>query len=115
MTYRRVRWEERPGHSVEVSEGELDAGVGEPQLVYVGGGVTGADVTLAGERGDRDGVFQLVLGEVVRDSSVHVSLRETHQGQNHLRSLDFPENGSKTGDITSRMETRLFLLELLTI
>lgn len=78
MTYRRVRWEERPGHSVEVGEGELDAGVGEPQLVYVGGGVSGADVTLAGEWGDRDGVFQLVLREVVRDSSVHVSLREKH-------------------------------------
>lgn len=115
MTYRWVRWEERPGHSVEVGEGELDAGVGEPQLVYVGGGVSGADITLAGERGDRDGVFQLVLREVVRDSSIHVSLRETHQGQNQLRSLDFPENGSNTGDITSRMETRLFLLELLTI
>lgn len=84
MTYRRVRWEQRPRDSVEVGEGELDACVGEPQLVYVGGGVSGADVALARERGDRDGVFQLVLREVVRDSSVHVSLRERHQGQNHL-------------------------------
>lgn len=75
MTYRRVRWEERPGDSVEVGEGELDAGVGEPQLVDVGGGVSGADVALAREGGDRDGVLQLVLREVVRDSSVHVSLR----------------------------------------
>lgn len=65
MTYRRVRWEQRPGDSVEVGEGELDACVGEPQLVDVGGGVPGADVALAGERGDRDGVFQLGLGEVV--------------------------------------------------
>lgn len=57
MTYRRVRWEERPGDPVEVGEGELDAGVGEPQLVYVGGRVTGADVALTRERRDRDGVF----------------------------------------------------------
>lgn len=84
MTYRRFRWEERPRDSVEVGEGELDACVGEPQLVYVGGGVSGADVALARERRDRDGVFQLGLRQVVRDSSVHVALREGHQGQNHL-------------------------------
>lgn len=84
MTYRRVRGEQRPRDSVEVGEGELDACVGEPQLVYVGGGVLGANVALARERRDRDGVFQLGLREVVRDSSVHVSLRERHQGQKHL-------------------------------
>ena len=81
MTYGRVRWEERPGDPVEVGEGELDACVGEPQLVHVGGGVSGADVALARERGDRDGVLQLVLREVVGDSSVHVPLRERRQAQ----------------------------------
>lgn len=74
MTYRRVWREQRPRDPVEVGEGELDAGVGEPQLVDVGGGVPGADVVLARERRDGDGVFQLVLGEVVRHPSVHVAL-----------------------------------------
>lgn len=93
MTYRRVRREQRPRDSVEVGEGELDAGVGEPQLVYVGGGVPGADVALAGERGDGDGVLQLVLGQVVRNPSIHVALREQQQSQKQLRSaatLIFP-------------------------
>lgn len=88
MTYRRVWREERPRDSVEVGEGELDAGVGEPQLVDVGGGVPGADVALARERGDGDGVFQLVLGEVVRNPSVHVALRERRQSQAQLESSE---------------------------
>lgn len=57
--------------------------------MYVGGGVPGADVALAGERGDGDGVFQLVLGEVVRDSSVHVALWERQHSQEQLKSSDF--------------------------
>lgn len=88
MTYRRVWREQRPRDSVEVGEGELDAGVGEPQLVYVGGGVPGADVALAREGGDGDGVFQLVLGEVVGNPSVHVALWGRQQSQDQLRSSE---------------------------
>lgn len=50
----------------------------------VGGGVPGADVALAREGGHGDGVFQLVLGEVVRNPSVHVALRERQQSQDQL-------------------------------
>lgn len=70
----RVRGEQRPGHPVQVPQGELDAGVGEAQLVHVGGRVTGADVALAGERRHGDGVLQLVLGQVVGDPAVDVPL-----------------------------------------
>ena len=35
-----------------------------------------ADVTLAGERGDADGVLQLRLGQVVADAPVHIALGE---------------------------------------
>lgn len=63
--YHRIRREESPGDPVQVGEGELDAGVGEAQLVDVGGGVSRADVALSGERGHRDGVLQLVLRQVV--------------------------------------------------
>lgn len=65
MTYHRVWREKGPGDSVEVGESELDACVGESQLVYVGGGVSGADVALSGERGHSDGIFQLILRQVV--------------------------------------------------
>lgn len=50
MTYHWVWREKRSGDSVEVGESELDACVGESQFVYVGRGVSGADVTLSGER-----------------------------------------------------------------
>lgn len=76
MTYHRVWREQGPGDSVEVGERELDACVGESQLVYVGGGVLGTDVALPGERGHGDGVLQLILREVVRDPSVHISLND---------------------------------------
>lgn len=56
--------------------------------MYVGGGVPGADVALAGERGDGDGVFQLVLGEVVGNPSVHVALWEGQQSQAQLKSSE---------------------------
>lgn len=65
VTNRWVRREKCPGDSVEVGEGELDARVGEAQLVYVGGGVSGTDVALSRERGHGDGVFQLILRKVV--------------------------------------------------
>lgn len=42
----------------------------------VGGRVPRADVALAAERRHGDGVFQLVLGEVVRNATVHVALRD---------------------------------------
>lgn len=119
MTYRRVGREQRPWDSVEVGEGELDACVGEPQLVNVGGGVPRADVALARERGDSDGVFQLVLGEVVWDSSIHVSLWERHQSQNQLGSCEtliFPRTYEWLyNSITSRSESHLFLLKLATL
>ncbi len=76
MTYHWVWREKRLGDSVEVGESELDAGVGESQLVYVGRGVSGADVAFSRERGDGDGVFQLVLRQVVGNSSIHVSLND---------------------------------------
>lgn len=74
--HRGVRGEQRPGHPVQVPQGELDAGVGEAQLVHVGGGVTGADVTLPGKRRHGDGVLQLILGQVVRDAAINVPLGE---------------------------------------
>lgn len=74
MTYHWVRREQGPGDSVEVGESELDACVGESQLVYVGRGVSGTDVALSGERGHGDGVLQLILRKVVRDPSIHISL-----------------------------------------
>lgn len=64
-TYHWVWREKSPGDSVEVGEGELDACVGESQLVYVGRGVSGADVALSRERGHGDGVFQLIVRQVV--------------------------------------------------
>lgn len=63
--YHWIRREESSGDSVQVGEGELDACVGEAQLVDVGGGVSWADVALSGEWGHGDGVFQLVLRQVV--------------------------------------------------
>lgn len=65
VTYHWVWREKCPGDSVEVGEGELDAGVGESQLMYVGRGVSGADVALSREWGYSDGIFQLILGQIV--------------------------------------------------
>lgn len=73
-SYHWIRWKESPRDSVKVGEGELDACVGEAQLVDVGGSVSRADVALSRKGRHRDGVFQLVLRKVVRDSSIHVSL-----------------------------------------
>ena len=76
VTYHWVWRKKCPGDSVEVGEGELDARVREPQLVYVGGGVSWADVALPRERRHGDGVFQLVLRQVVGDSSINISLND---------------------------------------
>lgn len=67
--------EEGPGEAVHVAQVHLNAGVGEAQLVEAGGVVPGADVALAAEGGDGDGVLQLRLRQVVADASVHVTLR----------------------------------------
>lgn len=74
QAYHWIWWEKSPGDSVQVGEGELNACVGEAQLVDVGGGVSRAYVAFSGKRGHRDGVFQLVLRQVVRDSSIDISL-----------------------------------------
>lgn len=84
LTYRRVWWEKGPGDSVEVREGELDAGVGEAKLMYVGGSVSGADVALSGERRHGDGIFQLVMRQVVRDSSIDISLNDEREIVTHI-------------------------------
>lgn len=76
VTYHRVWGEKSSGDSVEVGESELDACVGESQLMYVGGGVPGADVALPREWRHGDGVFQLILRQVVWDASVHISLSD---------------------------------------
>lgn len=65
MTYHGVWREQCSGDSVQVGESELDAGVGESELMYVGGGVSGTDVALSTERRHGDGVLQLVLRQVV--------------------------------------------------
>ena len=65
VTYHWVWREKSSGDPVEVGESELDACVGEPQLVYVGRGIPGAYVALSRERGHSDCVFQLILREVV--------------------------------------------------
>lgn len=74
--YHGVWREQCSGDSVQVGESELDAGVGESELMYVGGRVSGTDVALSTERRHGDGVLQLVLRQVVWDSSVNVSLKE---------------------------------------
>lgn len=76
MTYHRVWREKCPGDSVEVGEIELDACVGESQLVYVCRGVSGANVTLSGERGHGDGIFHFILREVVGNASIDISLSD---------------------------------------
>lgn len=48
--YHGIRWKQSSGNPVEVGEGELDAGVGETQLVDVGGRVLRTNVTFATER-----------------------------------------------------------------
>lgn len=65
MDYHGIRREECPGDSVQVGEGELDARVGEAELVDVGGGVSGADIALPGKRGHGDCVFKLIQRQVV--------------------------------------------------
>ena len=60
VTRRQYHWiwrEERPGDSVEVGEGELDARICEAQLMDVGGGVSGANVAFSREGRHSDGVF----------------------------------------------------------
>lgn len=64
-----------PAEAVHVAQVHLDAGVGEVQLVEAGGVVARADVTLAGEGGDGDGVLQLRLRQVIADPAIHVTLQ----------------------------------------
>lgn len=48
--YHGIRGKQSSRNPVEVGEGELDAGVGETQLVDVGGRVPRTNVALAAER-----------------------------------------------------------------
>lgn len=59
MTDLGLRGEEGPAEAVHVAQVDLDAGVGEAQLVEAGGVVAGADVALAGEGRYGDGVLEL--------------------------------------------------------
>lgn len=68
-----LRREQGLGEAVEVAQVELDAGVGDSELVDVGGTVLRADVTLAREGGHRDGVLELIERQVVRDAAVHIA------------------------------------------
>lgn len=63
--YRGLWREEGLGEAVEVSQVELDAGVGDPKFMDVGGAVLGTDVTLSRERGHSDGVLELIQRHVV--------------------------------------------------
>lgn len=74
-TYLGLWRKQGSAEAVHVAQVYLDAGVGEAQLVEAGGVVAGADVALAGEGGDGDGVLQLGLRQVVADAAVHVALR----------------------------------------
>ncbi len=86
----RVGWEQRSGDSVEVGQCELNGGVGEAQLMNVGwADVSRADVTFSWERRHRDGVFQLVLRQIISDATVHVPLRDKTQRQSYLHLYPF--------------------------
>lgn len=61
---------------------DLDADVAIVSLEEVEGSLSGADVALAGERGDGDGVSLLEQRHVVAQRSVHVSLRGGGDEQN---------------------------------
>lgn len=65
LTYHWIRREKCSGDSVEVGQSELDARVGEAQLVYVGRCVSRTDVALSREWRHGDGVFQLIVRQVV--------------------------------------------------
>ena len=67
--------EERPAQAVHVAQAHLDAGVGEAELVEAAGVAPGADVALARERRDADGVLLPRLGQVITDAPIHVSLQ----------------------------------------
>lgn len=79
-TYLGFWGEEGLAETVHVAQVDLDAGVGESELVEAGGAVTGTDVTLTREGRDGDGVLQLRLGQVVADPTINVALStETRQ------------------------------------
>lgn len=60
---------------VHVASVDLDAHVAVVHLEEVERTLSGADVALAGERGDGDGVSLLEQGHVVAQGSIHIELR----------------------------------------
>lgn len=75
MSHLGLRGEEGAGDSVHVLRVDLDADVVEANLVEVERAPSGAEVALAGVRGERDGVLQVTLRQVVTDGAVHIMLR----------------------------------------
>lgn len=53
---------------------DLDADIVEAHFVKAKRASTGADVTLAGERAERERVLQVAARQVVADGAVHVAL-----------------------------------------
>lgn len=81
----------------------------------VGGRVPRADVALAAERRHSDGVFQLVLGEVVRDAAVHIALcNETSTSVRDRRRPESPLKDIDGGEGSIRARHTLTTSPLLT-
>lgn len=64
--------EENPGEAIHVLSRELDAGVGEVHVEQLGGKISRADIALAAEGRDGDGVL-VEGGQVVAESTIHVA------------------------------------------
>lgn len=71
----RFWWKQGFGEAVKVEKIELNAGVGDSQLMDIGGTVPWTDVTLSREGGHCDGVLQLILWQVVRNPSINIPLK----------------------------------------
>lgn len=74
-THLWLRREQGLWEAVEVTKVELDACIGDSQLMHVCGTVPWADVALSRERRHRDCVLQLILGQIVRNPSINISLK----------------------------------------
>lgn len=73
--------------AVEVAKVELDACIGDSQLMHICGTVPWADIALSWERRHRDCVLQLILGQIVRNPSINVSLKSRQMQQSSFSQL----------------------------
>lgn len=66
---------------------ELDACIGDSQLVHICGTVPWADVALSRERRHCDCVLQLILGQIVGNASINISLKSTQMQESSFSQL----------------------------